>query len=408
MCRHSDSFPRDIYDAIKKHDQRAIQYYSDAGQVNGQAEEERYRIYSGDLYSLSDYRDDGSYHYAVNSTCLCQPTCITTECCFCSFPLCCGYGIKRRTPLCFALEKKNIEAVRILLDHGALLNTGKYVIQGFCQTCDRHVQFNRISTQSASALLAHLARSNTAARDLLRYVVASKVPLMWGYQKADDELCRELLALNDAPLLQQIVQNRLVLPAYLACVIVENGKKLRDFDFIFAQPQAGVVAIRDRLLKAIARSADPRLVDMLLSEQPDFLTDLCKTAVMSKSPELVAYILSKKPPVAFVRQVMPRVRLRTIAELLAQYILPAPIIPQVSPPAEPDSVSLPHASVSLPSAAEQVRDVDKCDNCPICFKPLASRTYVRRLPCGHNLHGECVSAWLSKHHTCPVCRQPAD
>ena len=43
--------------------------------------------------------------------------------------------------------------------------------------------------------------------------------------------------------------------------------------------------------------------------------------------------------------------------------------------------------------------------CSICMDGLDIGEEVVQLPCRHWFHGECVSAWLREHDTCPQCRR---
>lgn len=53
-------------------------------------------------------------------------------------------------------------------------------------------------------------------------------------------------------------------------------------------------------------------------------------------------------------------------------------------------------------------NVDKsCDDqasCAVCINDLVSKELMRKLPCGHNFHAECLDKWLQSHETCPMCR----
>ncbi|XP_027357830.1 E3 ubiquitin-protein ligase CIP8-like [Abrus precatorius] len=42
--------------------------------------------------------------------------------------------------------------------------------------------------------------------------------------------------------------------------------------------------------------------------------------------------------------------------------------------------------------------------CAICKDEILSAEKVRRLPCSHCYHGDCILPWLSIRNTCPVCR----
>ena len=46
-------------------------------------------------------------------------------------------------------------------------------------------------------------------------------------------------------------------------------------------------------------------------------------------------------------------------------------------------------------------DVDKCT---ICLSEFDQEEDVRRLPCMHLFHVECVDQWLSQNKRCPICR----
>ncbi|KAG6716477.1 hypothetical protein I3842_04G050900 [Carya illinoinensis] len=42
--------------------------------------------------------------------------------------------------------------------------------------------------------------------------------------------------------------------------------------------------------------------------------------------------------------------------------------------------------------------------CAICKDSIVVKEKVRRLPCSHYYHGDCIVPWLSIRNTCPVCR----
>ncbi|KAG7032532.1 E3 ubiquitin-protein ligase RHA2B, partial [Cucurbita argyrosperma subsp. argyrosperma] len=46
-------------------------------------------------------------------------------------------------------------------------------------------------------------------------------------------------------------------------------------------------------------------------------------------------------------------------------------------------------------------------DCVVCLCPLSAGNPVRRLPCNHIFHKDCLDGWL--HHlnfNCPLCRSP--
>lgn len=46
------------------------------------------------------------------------------------------------------------------------------------------------------------------------------------------------------------------------------------------------------------------------------------------------------------------------------------------------------------------------DNCSICFSTFADKEMVRRLPCFHLYHKDCIDQWFRSGHRklCPICR----
>ncbi|KAK1257043.1 RING-H2 finger protein ATL57 [Acorus gramineus] len=47
---------------------------------------------------------------------------------------------------------------------------------------------------------------------------------------------------------------------------------------------------------------------------------------------------------------------------------------------------------------------DEEEVCPVCLKSLVFGEEIKRTPCGHLYHSECIFSWLKRSHTCPVCR----
>ncbi|KAK7280637.1 hypothetical protein RJT34_25702 [Clitoria ternatea] len=67
-----------------------------------------------------------------------------------------------------------------------------------------------------------------------------------------------------------------------------------------------------------------------------------------------------------------------------------------APPASKSAVeSLP--TVKIASESEGVA-------CAICKDFLGVGDTAKRLPCGHEYHGDCIVPWLSCRNSCPVCR----
>lgn len=70
-----------------------------------------------------------------------------------------------------------------------------------------------------------------------------------------------------------------------------------------------------------------------------------------------------------------------------------------------------------PASAESVNKLKEtkfCEEsshskeCTICQEDYKKDETILHLPCEHNFHKACVTEWLSRHNSCPVCRKPLD
>ncbi|XP_077446062.1 E3 ubiquitin-protein ligase RNF115 isoform X2 [Stigmatopora argus] len=85
-----------------------------------------------------------------------------------------------------------------------------------------------------------------------------------------------------------------------------------------------------------------------------------------------------------------------ITELLGQLENTGP------PPAEKNMIS------SLPTVCISEEQTGCRLECTICREEYSSGESVRKLPCLHYFHSECIVPWLELHDTCPVCRKSLD
>ena len=46
------------------------------------------------------------------------------------------------------------------------------------------------------------------------------------------------------------------------------------------------------------------------------------------------------------------------------------------------------------------------NECMICLEDM--KTDIAVLSCGHIFHYDCLSKWVAKQATCPLCRAPVD
>lgn len=55
------------------------------------------------------------------------------------------------------------------------------------------------------------------------------------------------------------------------------------------------------------------------------------------------------------------------------------------------------------SYAQHTDNTSSCKaDCAVCLNKIKP---VQTLSCGHSFHDKCISPWLSKNPTCPLCRR---
>lgn len=69
------------------------------------------------------------------------------------------------------------------------------------------------------------------------------------------------------------------------------------------------------------------------------------------------------------------------------------------PPASAEAIRALPVETPRPSADGQM------PSCPICTEEFQYDDSVYKLPCHHYFHIDCVTPWLKKNCTCPVCRR---
>lgn len=72
------------------------------------------------------------------------------------------------------------------------------------------------------------------------------------------------------------------------------------------------------------------------------------------------------------------------------------------PPASEDAIR----SLGKKKVDREMLGNEGAAECSICMDNVALGDEVTVLPCNHWFHGDCVTAWLKEHDTCPHCRKP--
>ncbi|GFP83791.1 E3 ubiquitin-protein ligase ring1 [Phtheirospermum japonicum] len=69
------------------------------------------------------------------------------------------------------------------------------------------------------------------------------------------------------------------------------------------------------------------------------------------------------------------------------------------PPASRSSIE------ALPTVKISKKHVRAESTCAVCKEKFELGSQVKKLPCKHIYHGDCVVPWLEQRSSCPVCRQ---
>lgn len=72
------------------------------------------------------------------------------------------------------------------------------------------------------------------------------------------------------------------------------------------------------------------------------------------------------------------------------------------PPASEEAIQ----SLEKKKVDQEMLGAEGNAECSICMDDVVLGQEVTVLPCKHWFHGDCVTAWLKEHDTCPHCRSP--
>merc|ERR1740121_2564594 len=60
---------------------------------------------------------------------------------------------------------------------------------------------------------------------------------------------------------------------------------------------------------------------------------------------------------------------------------------------------------ALPEEVYTVEAHGELEGCSICLSDFDEGNRIRRLPCSHNFHAQCIDQWLKRSTRCPLCVQ---
>ena len=63
-------------------------------------------------------------------------------------------------------------------------------------------------------------------------------------------------------------------------------------------------------------------------------------------------------------------------------------------------------NTSLKKIKVRQKQIDKQEQCSICYYDFIVNELVPQLQCEHIFHQKCIATWLEIHAICPLCRHP--
>jgi hypothetical protein len=132
---------------------------------------------------------------------------------------------------------------------------------------------------------------------------------------------------------------------------------------------------------------------VILLSLPFLLTRARRVPAINRALDKLACLMgSPWPPVdehppEHVRKPLSRAALNSLA--VSQYKIPS------------GSAAASTAATATVDCEAQSEDADAC---PICFCEYSEGQELITLPCKHFFHKECISRWLKRDATCPMCK----
>mmetsp|Transcript_15735 Transcript_15735/g.61453 ORF Transcript_15735/g.61453 Transcript_15735/m.61453 type:complete len:311 (-) Transcript_15735:36-968(-) len=73
-------------------------------------------------------------------------------------------------------------------------------------------------------------------------------------------------------------------------------------------------------------------------------------------------------------------------------------------PTDLEDVPRPASQKAVDSLASVSGATAEGEQCSVCHSTFNAIELLKKLPCNHCFHEDCVLRWLKEHHTCPLCR----
>ncbi|XP_026405462.1 E3 ubiquitin-protein ligase AIP2-like [Papaver somniferum] len=100
----------------------------------------------------------------------------------------------------------------------------------------------------------------------------------------------------------------------------------------------------------------------------------------------------------FVRDIEGFPRLQELNQAVEASLQSLGSRPLRVPPASKEVVA------NLPTIIVTEETLMRCAECAVCSDNLVINDKMQELPCKHLFHPLCLTPWLDKHNSCPICR----
>lgn len=171
--------------------------------------------------------------------------------------------------------------------------------------------------------------------------------------------------------------------------IVSEQELVNRIEGLLQTPKAGNLNWRKRIQFQI---------DILVSAYP---RSTAPYRLQNRFNALIAAPTASSSPAGPSLTSVPKVGVAGTALSAPAQMIDLEIAPVVVPDAAPEIVS---SNDDKPFGSAVIITTDECS---ICLEDYSENSSVGVLPCKHNFHASCITEWVTKSSSCPICRAEA-